>query len=103
MTVQRLGEARLGGEARVRLRVVFEDGSEEAAEWDGQSRWTKFRFETTSRAKFAELDPELVWLVDSNISNNSLKVKPSRGGVLRLSSRLLFWLQNALFYIGALS
>ena len=103
VTVQRLGEARLGGEARVRLRVVFEDGSEEAAEWDGQSRWTKFRFETTSRAKFAELDPELVWLVDSNISNNSLKVKPSRGGVLRLSSRLLFWLQNALFYIGALS
>ncbi len=103
VTVQRLGEARLGGEARVRLRVVFEDGSEETAEWDGQDRWTKFRFETTSRGKAAQVDPELVWLIDSNVSNNSLKAKPARGGVLRLSSRLLFWLQNALLYIGALS
>ena len=103
VTVQRLGEARLGGEARVWLRVVFEDGSEESAAWDGRSRWTRFRFETASRAKFAELDAELVWLIDSDISNNSLKAKPGRGGVLRLSSRLLFWVQNALLYIGALS
>jgi hypothetical protein len=103
ITVRRFGEARIGGEARIRLRVVFEDGHEETAHWDGQSRWTKFRFESPSRAKSAEVDPELVWLIDSNISNNSLKVRPGKAGVIRLTSRLLFWVQNYLHYLSALS
>jgi hypothetical protein len=103
VTVRRFGEARVGGEARIKLRVVFEDGSEEVGHWDGQSRWKKFRFETSSKAKFAEIDEDLVWLIDSNISNNSLKVKPGKGGVIRLASRLLFWVQNSLHYLSALS
>ncbi len=103
VTVRRFGEARIGGDARIRLRIVFEDGSEEVASWDGQSRWKKYRFETPSKAKFAEVDPDLVWLIDSNISNNSLKMKPARGGVIRLASRLLFWVQNSLHYLSAFS
>ena len=103
ITVRRFGEARIGGEARIRLRVVFEDGHEETAHWDGQSRWIKFRFESPSRAKSAEVDPEFVWLIDSNISNNSLKVRPGKAGVIRLTSRLLFWVQNYLHYLSALS
>jgi hypothetical protein len=103
VTVRRLGEARVGGEALITLRVVFEDGSEQLGQWDGQSRWKKFRFETSSRAKFAEIDPGLVWLIDSNISNNSLKIKSGKGGVIRLASRLLFWVQNYFHYLSALS
>ena len=103
VTVRRFGEARIGGESRLRLHVVFEDGNEKVGHWDGQSRWKKFRFETSSKAKFAEIDPDLVWLIDSNISNNSLKVKPGKGGVIRLASRLLFWAQNYLHYLSALS
>ncbi len=71
--------------------------------WDGQSRWKKFRFESSSKAKSAEIDPELIWLIDSNISNNSLKAEPSRGAIIRLASRLLFWVQNSLHYLSALS
>ena len=103
VTVRRYGEARIGGDARIQVRVVFEDGSEEVAGWDGRSRWKKLRFETSSRAKSAEIDPEQVWLIDSSISNNSLKVKPARGGVVRLSSRILFWIQNGFLSLGALS
>jgi len=103
VTVRRFGEALLGGEARVKLRVVFEDGSEEVSYWDGQDRWESFRFEKPAKAKFAEVDPDLIWLVDSNLSNNSLKAKAGRNGVIRLTSRLLFWVQNYLHHLSALS
>ena len=103
VTIRRFGEASLGGEARVKLRVVFEDGSEEVRYWDGQDRWVKFRFEKPSRAKFAEVDPDRIWLIDSNLSNNSLKAKPGRSGVIRLASRLLFWVQNLLHTLSALA
>jgi len=103
VTVRRFGEAWLGGEAKVKLRVVFEDGSEEVRYWDGQDRWESFRFEKPARAKFAEVDPDLIWLVDSNLSNNSLKAKAGRNGVIRLTSRLLFWVQNYLHTLSALS
>jgi len=102
VTIRRFGEAWLGGQARVKLRVVFEDGSEETKDWDGQDRWESFRFETPAKARSAQIDPDLVWLVDSNISNNSLKVKSSQGGVIRLTSRLLFWVQNYLHSLSAL-
>ena len=103
VTVCRFGEAMLEGEARVKLRVVFEDGSEEVRYWDGRDRWESFRFERPVKSKFAEVDPDLIWLIDSNISNNSLKAKPGRSGVVRLTSRLLFWVQNYLHYLSALS
>jgi hypothetical protein len=103
VTVRRFGEAWLGGEARVKLRVVFEDGSEEVKYWDGQDRWESFRFEMPAKAKFAEVDPDLIWLIDSNLSNNSLKAKAGKNGVIRLASRLLFWVQNYLHCLSALS
>ncbi|MGB7294397.1 MAG: M1 family aminopeptidase, partial [Candidatus Aminicenantales bacterium] len=103
VTVRRFGEARIGGDARIRLRVVFEDGSEMTGFWDGRSRWKKFRFESPAKAKFAEIDPDLVWLIDSSVSNNSMKVKTGKAGVIRLASRLLFWVQNSLYCLSALS
>ena len=102
VTICRHGEARLGGQARLKLRVVFEDGSEEIREWDGLDRWESFRLETTGRAKYAQIDPDLIWLIDSNLSNNSLKVKPGRAGIIRLTARLVFWVQNHLNSLCAL-
>jgi Peptidase family M1 domain len=102
VVVRRFGEARLGGDAQVTLRVTFEDGSVQTAAWDGQDRWRRFVFETPSRAKSAEVDPQLVWLLDSDLSNNSLTLRPSRGGPVRLASRFLFWFENALVLVGGL-
>jgi hypothetical protein len=101
--IRRFGEARLGGASQVKLRVLFEDGSEETQFWDGFSRWKSFTFEKASRAKVAEIDPEFVWLIDSNLANNSIKAHASRQGVLRMTTRFLFWVQNGLQFVGGLS
>jgi hypothetical protein len=102
VVVRRLGEARLGGDAAVLVRVTFEDGSVQTVSWDGQDRWQRFVFDSRSKAKIAEVDPDLVWLLDSNISNNSLTAGAARGGPARLASRFLFWFENALLYLSGM-
>ncbi len=96
VTLRRFGEARMGGDARVKLVVAFEDGSRETAFWDGQERWARLVFVKPSRAVRAEVDPEGVWLVDSNFANNSFLVQPVRRGLIKLLSRLLWAVQNIL-------
>lgn len=101
--VRRFGEARVRGEVQVKLRVLFEDDTEEIRCWNGQDRWAKFTFEKPVKAKAAVIDPDLVWLIDSNLANNSLRTKPSRSGVLRQTAKILFWIQNCLQYLCAIS
>ncbi|MFB0565448.1 MAG: M1 family metallopeptidase [Candidatus Aminicenantaceae bacterium] len=103
VTVRRFGEAKLGGDVLMKLRVVFEDGSEEIVNWDGQKRWEKFTFKKPAKAKFAQIDPDKIWLIDSNLSNNSLKRKSSKGGIFRLTSGILFLIQNFLQCISSFS
>lgn len=101
--VRRFGEARLRGEAAVKLRVLFEDGSEEVRFWDGQKRWEKYAFEGPAKARSAEIDPDFIWLIDSNLANNSLKTKPCRKGVIRAAAKVMFWFQSALSCLWGLS
>jgi len=103
VVIRRFGEARMDGDASVAIKIIFEDGSEEVVLWDGQLRWKKFLFEKPSKAKVAQLDPDNVWLIDSNITNNSLKRKPSKKGVFHLTNKLFFWIQNYLQFMSALS
>jgi len=101
--LRRFGEAKVGGDVLVKLKVVFEDGSEEVVLWDGQSRWKKFSFEKPSLAKVAQIDPDNIWLIDSNLANNSLKRKPSKKGIFQFTNKLFFWIQNYLQFISAFS
>ncbi|MFP4082608.1 MAG: M1 family metallopeptidase [Candidatus Aminicenantes bacterium] len=101
--LRRYGEAKLGGNVPVKLKVVFEDGSQEVRHWRGQKRWKKYTFIKTAKARYAQIDPENIWLIDSNLSNNSLKRKSSRKGILKLTSKLLFWVQNYLQFLAAWS
>jgi hypothetical protein len=94
--VRRFGEARVRGDAVMKLKVVFEDGSEEVINWRGQKRWKKFTFEKPAKAKYAQIDPDNIWLIDSNRTNNSLKRKPSRKGIFKVATELLFLIQNYL-------
>jgi len=94
--VRRFGEARVGGDTIMKLKVVFEDGSEEVINWRGQERWKKFTFEKPAKAKYAQIDPDNIWLIDSNLTNNSLKRKPSRKGIFKVATGLLFLIQNYL-------
>ncbi len=103
VVARRFGEARLGGDATLKLNVVFEDGSEEVRLWRGRERWKRFRFERTSKAAYAHIDPENIWIIDSNLANNSLERKPSRSGIWKVTSRLFFFVQNFMQLISGLS
>ncbi len=96
ITLRRYGEARPGPGITLKLKVEFEDGSLEWREWDGQSRWVRFFFEKPAKLKTAVLDPEGIWLVDSNFSNNSYSVK---GPGVKLWSVLsgMLWLTQKVF------
>jgi len=101
--VRRFGEARVGGESDLKIKVVFEDGSEETVFWKGQERWKEFVFKKPVKAKYTQIDPESIWLIDSNISNNSLKLKPSRKGIFRFIYKIIFMFQNSIQFLSALS
>jgi hypothetical protein len=94
--LRRFGEARVRGGASVKLVVGFEDGTRETRLWDGQGRWARLEFIRPSRASWARIDPDSVWLVDSNFANNSFLVRPVRRGLLKLLARLVFAVQNIL-------
>ena len=101
--VRRFGEARIRGDTFMKIKVVFEDGSEEVINWKGQERWKKFTFEKPAKAKYAQIDPDNIWLIDSNLANNSLKRKSSRKGIFKVTTQLLFFIQNYLHFAASLS
>jgi len=101
--VRRFGEARVRGDTSIKLKVVFVDGSEEVRLWAGQERWKKFTFEKPSKARYAQIDPENIWLLDSNLANNSLKSKSSKKEIRKVTTQLLFLIQNYLHFLGTLS
>lgn len=103
LRVRRYGEARVRGDTLLKIEVVFEDGSKETRFWKGQERWKKYTFVKPVRAKYAQLDPDNIWLIDSNLANNSLKRKPSKKGIWRVTSQLLFAIQNYLHFLASLS
>jgi hypothetical protein len=103
VTLGRYGEAVIGGQTGIKLVVSFEDGSRETRLWDGRDRWTRFTFVKPARATGAVIDPETVWLIDSNIANNSYRVAPARKGLTALAARLLGLVQNVLQWVSTVS
>jgi hypothetical protein len=101
--LRRYGEAMIGGRAKIKLVVSFEDGSRETRLWDGRARWVRLSFVRPARATSASIDPETVWLMDSNIGNNSYRVAPVRKGLMALAVRLLAAIQNVLQWVSAVS
>jgi len=102
LTLRRFGEAKVGKEAPLKVLVVFEDGTEESRLWDGQARWIKMDLEKPVKARCAVVDPETVWLIDSNLANNSYSLKAVKRGVWHLAAKLLFGVQNFLQSVSGL-
>ena len=96
VTLRRFGEARVRGGTPIKLVVAFEDGSRETRLWDGQDRWARVVIVKPAKALWARVDPDVVWLIDSNFANNSFLVQPVRRSLLKLLSRLIFAAQNIL-------
>ncbi len=102
ITLRRLGQARPGPGYSLKLRVDFEDGSSEWREWDGQGRWARFYFEKPARVKTAVLDPEAIWLVDSNFSNNSYSKTGPGARLMSATGKLVWFLQHLLLTFSGL-
>jgi len=96
VTLRRFGEARVEGDVQVKFVVAFEDGAQETRFWDGQGRWARFVFARPVKALWAKVDPDVTWLVDSDLANNTYVVRPVRRGLVRLLSELLGAVQNIL-------
>jgi hypothetical protein len=101
--LRRLGDARPGPGVRLKVVIGFEDGSRKTDYWDGQGSWTEFSFIGASKAAYAQVDPDNVFLIDRDLSNNSFIVKARLSGTMRWTSKLLFWIQNLLQFAGSLS
>jgi peptidase M1-like protein len=95
--VRRYGE----GIFPVDVRIVFENGEEARWHWDGRDRWKKLEIEKPSRAKFVQVDPDRVLLLDTNYTNNSLSREPQAERAARKwSLAWLIWLQDHLLNYG---
>ncbi len=99
VVVQRYGEVVVP----VVILVKFEeDRQPERHEWDGRDRhWTK-RWEGGSRLEWVRVDPDRVWLLDADASNNERRVDPDHAAALRWGTQNLFWVQNVLHFFGGI-
>ncbi len=96
--VRRIGEVVVP----VDVRVVFENGEQFNTTFDGQYRWTRYRFLKPTKIRYAEVDPEHKLLLDLNFTNNSRTLAAHHGGAVRWSSKFMFWIQNCLMSLMAL-
>ncbi|HNX96181.1 MAG TPA: M1 family aminopeptidase, partial [Candidatus Aminicenantes bacterium] len=101
--VRRLGPARIGGDARLQIRVAFADGRQKSVFWDGQAAWAEFSFQEPSPALRADIDPDGIYPIDANRSNNGRTVSPRAAPSLRWTGRIQFWLQNLFHLVGFFS
>ena len=85
----------------VDIRIVFENGQETRWHWNGRDRWKFFDVVQNSRARFAEVDPDRVLLLDLNNTNNSVTLGPkARQAARKWSLAWLIWLQDHLLTYG---
>ena len=92
--VRRLGDVRLP----VEVLVQFKDGSSVRESWDGQYRWTRFRYPGRPAVKRAVVDPEGKLALDVNPANNSWVEDTGQAprAARKWAARWMFWLQNLL-------
>ena len=91
VTIERRGEVRMP----VLVRVVFADGTKKDETWDGQYRWTRFRY-PGRKVVGAFVDPERKLAIDVDPSNNAWVEDKgeARRAASKWAARFLFWLQN---------
>lgn len=90
--VRRLGEMQFP----VSVLVKFEDGSEVREHWDGQYRWTKFKYASRPKIVSAQIDPEFQWKLEVHRTDDSYQAEPVRLAADKWYLRWVVWIQNVL-------
>ncbi|MBI3932932.1 MAG: M1 family metallopeptidase [Acidobacteria bacterium] len=94
VTVLRIGEVRLP----VEVLVEFGDAHTVLESWDGEDRWTRFRYLRAGPVVRAVVDPARKIALDVDPSNNSWVEETGRArrAARKWAARWMFWLQNLL-------
>ena len=81
--------------------VTFENGERQQWRWDGRESWKTYEADRPVRAVSAEVDPDRVLLLDTNVTNNSVTLQPQGEAAARKwSLAWLLWLQGQLLTYG---
>lgn len=62
----------------VEVLFYFADGREQRRSWDGRARWVRYEFSHDARLRGMVVDPEQVWALEGDRSDNYWKDHPSR-------------------------
>lgn len=82
--------------------VCFEDGSKSAQNWDGRARYREFEFISATPAVWAAIDTASFYLIDEDLTNNSLKASPETEQLFSFCGSLGFLVQLLLAIGGML-
>ncbi len=97
VVVRRYGE----GVFPVDVVTEFDDGERVTERWDGEARWTAFRYDRDARATRAFVDPDRILLLDVDVTNNSRTLAPRAAeAATKWSLTWLVWLQDLLLTYG---
>lgn len=81
--------------------TTFEDGEQVQERWDGASQRIVYVYETSSRAKRAQVDPQRVLLLDVNYANNSVTLEPRADEAsLKWALKWMVWVQDLMLTYG---
>ncbi len=91
------------GDALV-ITVMFADGTDASARWDGRDRSRTFQFKGPSRATAAYLDPDRLVTLDRNrLDNAQVTPAPTNVPVRKWVARWMVWLQHTMLSYGFLA
>ncbi len=98
VVVARNGEVKMP----VEVRLALDDGTAVDTLWNGESRWQSFSFKTSAPPDYAVVDPAGKIPLDTDYSNNSLRLHSYFLPVLKWAGRIFNYFQNMLLNMGTL-
>ncbi len=76
----------------VEVLFLFDEGREERRMWAGQDRWVRFEFVSSERLVAVVVDPEGVWALEGERTNNYWRDQPDSGA----ATHRLWWAPAAM-------
>jgi hypothetical protein len=81
----------------VAILVTLENGEQRRFAWDGGGRWHRITVPHASRALSAQVDPDQVLLLDTNLTNNTFTTEPQGArAAAKWAAAWMVWLQDQL-------
>ncbi len=90
IAVYRLGEVVMP----VEILAHFNDGKDTLVTWDGKDRTFNLTFDRPEKVEWAKVDPYDKLLIDVNLNNNSIIVKPDKTPFRKYFTKFIFWVEN---------